>query len=149
VRAIELSLLQRCGAHLASQTDIDEARMAGTAAVEHAVAGTSGKMIAFERDNTGGGYACKIVLRPLDVAANAEKKVPLEWIDAANNTVTREFYDYALPLIAGEPRRPLTNGLPRFAKLKKIRVLEVVGRPSRSPDYASWDFASQRILSSY
>ena len=37
VRGIELSLLQRCGAHLASQTDIDEAFLAGKVAVESAV----------------------------------------------------------------------------------------------------------------
>ena len=33
VRGIELSLLQRCGAHLASHTDIEEAKMAGRVAV--------------------------------------------------------------------------------------------------------------------
>ena len=37
VRGIELSLLQRCGAHLASETDIEEAVMSGKAAVENAV----------------------------------------------------------------------------------------------------------------
>ena len=37
VRGIELSLLQRCGAHLASHTDIEEAKMAGRVAVEAAV----------------------------------------------------------------------------------------------------------------
>ena len=34
VRPIELSLLQRCGAHLASRTDLDEAELAGRVAVE-------------------------------------------------------------------------------------------------------------------
>lgn len=34
VRGIELNLLQRCGAHLASETDIEESYMAGKAAVE-------------------------------------------------------------------------------------------------------------------
>ena len=38
-RGIELSLLQRCAAHIASQTDIDEAYAAGRAAVETALAG--------------------------------------------------------------------------------------------------------------
>ena len=37
VRGIELSLLQRCGSHLASRTDIQEAYAAGKAAVEAAV----------------------------------------------------------------------------------------------------------------
>ena len=45
VRGIELSLLQRCGAHLASKTDIEEAVMAGRAAVENAVAGITDKMV--------------------------------------------------------------------------------------------------------
>ncbi|MDR2357185.1 MAG: 6-phosphofructokinase [Oscillospiraceae bacterium] len=122
VRAIELSLLQRCGAHIASQTDIEEARLAGAAAVESAISGMSGKMIAFERENSGGGYACRIVHQPLAMTANAEKKVPLDWIDPERCSVRSEFYDYALPLIQGEPSRPLENGLPRFARLKKIRV---------------------------
>ena len=42
VRGIELSLLQRCGAHLASATDINEACRAGKTAVEEAVKGTTG-----------------------------------------------------------------------------------------------------------
>ncbi len=37
VRGIELSLLQRCGAHLASQTDIDESFMAGKVWLESVV----------------------------------------------------------------------------------------------------------------
>jgi 6-phosphofructokinase 1 len=122
VRAIELSLLQRCGAHLASQTDIDEARAAGAAAVESALSGSSGRMVAFERGDAGGKYVCDIVLRPLGDVANAEKKVPLHWISPSGGGMAGEFYDYALPLIAGEPVRPLENGLPRFAKLKKIRI---------------------------
>lgn len=121
-RAIELSLLQRCGAHLASQTDIDEAYLAGKHAVECAIAGETGKMVAFERDMTGGKYACKFVLQPLTVVANIEKKVPREWINAEGNNVTRAFFDYALPLIQGENNRIVENGLPRFARLKKALV---------------------------
>ena len=48
VRGIELSLLQRCGSHLASQADVDEAKLAGRVAVESAVAGVTDKMVAFE-----------------------------------------------------------------------------------------------------
>ena len=36
--------------------------------------------------------------------------------------VNKEFIDYALPLIQGTPDRPLENGLPRFARLKKIQA---------------------------
>ena len=120
VRGIELSLLQRCAAHLASETDIEEAVMAGRAAVENAVAGITDKMVAFERGTVNGRYACKTKLLPLTEVANAEKKVPQEWINAAGNFVTHDFIDYALPLIQGEPKLPKEDSLPRFAKLKKV-----------------------------
>ena len=119
VRGIELSLLQRCGAHLASQTDIEEAFMAGKTAVEAAVAGETGKMVAFKCDRTN-GYKCEPELLPLTAVANYEKKVPLEWITPDGDYVTKDFIDYALPLIQGEPERKLENGMPRFARLKKI-----------------------------
>ena len=120
VRGIELSLLQRCGAHLASQTDIDESFAAGKAAVEAAVAGETDKMVGFECSRENGVYSCKTKLFNLSEVANFEKKVPLEWINEAGNGVTQEFIDYALPLIQGENHRVLENGLPRFAHLKKV-----------------------------
>jgi len=120
VRGIEFSLLQRAAAHLASQTDIDEAFLAGKTAVEAAVAGESGKMVAFERDMSSGQYVCKTVLLPLEKVANFEKKLPLEWITPEGNGITQDFIDYALPLIQGEPKRELTHSLPRFAELKKV-----------------------------
>ena len=120
VRGIELSLLQRCGAHLASQTDIDESFLAGKTAVEAAVAGETDKMVGFECTRENGQYTCKTKLFDLSSVANFEKKVPLEWINGAGNGVTQGFIDYALPLIQGENRRELENGLPRFARLKKV-----------------------------
>lgn len=122
VRGIELSLLQRCGAHLASQTDIDEAVMAGKTAVENAVNGISDKMVGFERGIRGGKYACKTKLVNLTEVANVEKKVPREWINAEGNGVEKKLIDYVLPLIQGEPLLPKVDSLPRFAKLKKILV---------------------------
>ena len=120
VRGIELSLLQRCGAHLASETDIEESFMAGKAAVENAVAGMTDKMVAFERGEINGHYACKTKLLNLTDVANFEKKVPLDWINEAHNGVTHDFIDYALPLIQGEPKLPKEDSLPRFARLKKV-----------------------------
>ncbi len=122
VRAIELSLLQRCGAHLASKTDVEEAELAGRVAVESAVAGETGKMVAFERSYEDGQYVCKTKLIPLTSVANAEKKVPQEWITPPGNFVTEDFIQYVLPLIQGEPERPVESSLPRYAKLKKIRA---------------------------
>ncbi len=119
VRGIELSLLQRCGAHLASATDVNEAFLAGKTAVESAVAGITDKMVAFKRVYENGAYKCETELLPLDCVANAEKKFPAEWINAEGNGITEDFYAYALPLIQGEPERKTENGLPRFARLKK------------------------------
>lgn len=120
VRGIELSLLQRCGAHLASETDVNEAVLAGKTAVEAAISGESGKMVAFEREYVDGKYVCKTKLLPLESVANLEQKVPVEWITKDGNNVTKEFIDYALPLIQGEPERMVENSLPRYAKLKKV-----------------------------
>ncbi len=120
VRGIELSLLQRCGAHLASKTDVEEAELAGRVAVQAAVAGETGKMVAFKRNMEGQAYACETILLPLSSVANAEKKVPLEWINAEGNHVKQDFIDYVLPLIQGEPERPTQDSLPRYAKLKKV-----------------------------
>ena len=120
VRGIELSLLQRCGAHLASQTDIEEACAAGRKAVEEAVKGISGYMVAFKRVMDGGKYRCELELLPLAEVANYEKKIPLDWINEEHNGLKHEFIDYVLPLIQGEPRLPLTDSLPRYAHLKKV-----------------------------
>ena len=120
VRGIELSLLQRCGAHLASQRDIEESFLAGKTAVEAAVSGETDKMVGFECTRENGQYTCKTKLFDLSSVANFEKKVPLEWINESGNGVTQGFIDYALPLIQGENHRVLENGLPRFAKLKKV-----------------------------
>ncbi len=120
VRGIELNLMQRCAAHCASATDIEESYSAGRAAVENAVAGITDKMVGFERVMVDGQYTCKTKLFDLTVVANTEKKVPLEWITADKNGITDDFIAYALPLIQGETGMKKENGLPRFAQLKKI-----------------------------
>lgn len=122
VRGIELSLLQRCAAHCASQTDIDESFASGQAAVTNAVAGITDKMVGFEREMVDGKYKCNIKLFDLDIVANTEKKVPLEWINETKDGLTQEFVDYALPLIQGETHMVKEDGLPRFVNLKKVRV---------------------------
>ncbi len=125
VRGIELSLLQRCGSHLASRTDVEEAYNAGKAAVEAAVAGMTDQMVALDCVRDANGYHCQTKLVPLTQAANTERKVPREWINAAGNGVEQAFIDYALPLIQGEAPRPLADGLPRFAKLKKVLTTDI------------------------
>jgi len=119
VRGIEFRLLQRCAAHCGSLTDVNEAYMAGQMAVRYAVEGKTDYMVAFERV-AGPEYKCVTKLINLTDVANTEKKIPREWINEAGNGLNQQFIDYALPLIQGESHPPLENGLPRFAKLKKV-----------------------------
>ena len=125
VRGIELSLLQRCGSHLASKTDMDEAYMVGKAAVEAAVSGMTDHMVGLDCVRDEKGYHCQTKLVPLTEAANTERKVPRAWINAEGNGVEQGFIDYTLPLIQGEPQRPLEGSLPRFAKLKKVLTTDM------------------------
>lgn len=122
VRPIEFSLLQRCAAHIASGNDIEEAFMAGVMAVRYAVQGETDKMVVFKRDENSKEYKINYELMDVELAANTEKKVPLEWIKKDKSGLTQEFYDYALPLIQGSSNNTLEDSLPRFAKLKKIYV---------------------------
>lgn len=119
-KAVELNILQRCAAHCASDTDIEESFNAGRQAVIKAVDGETDKMIAFRR-KPGETYEIEYVAEPLSSAANAEKQIPAEWITADGTNLTDDFVAYALPLIAGEPNRRLKNGLPVYAKLKNIK----------------------------
>lgn len=122
-RAIEFSLMQRCGAHLASKVDVEEAFNAGRESVKVAVSGQTDKMVIFERSyDKDGNYVCSYKAMPLELAANTEKTVPAEWIINNGTDVSDEFVKYALPLIQGDCKAPLEDGLPRFAKLKKVFV---------------------------
>ena len=107
---------------LIAETDVQESFLSGQKAVEYAaVAGVTDKMVGLERSfDKNGDYVCNIKLVELTEAANTEKKVPLEWINARGNGVTSEFIDYVKPLIQGSPKLVYENGLPRFAKLKKV-----------------------------
>jgi 6-phosphofructokinase 1 len=123
VRPIEFSLMQRCAAHSASATDVSESFLAGKAAVENAVNGITDKMVGFERScDENGKYVCSIKLIDLAEVANTEKKVPDSMINASANGVTEEFISYVLPLIEGEAKPVYQNGVPRFAKLKKVKA---------------------------
>ncbi len=120
-RSVEFSLMQRCAAHIASETDVQESFMSGKTAVLEAVSGTTDKMVGYERDvDANGNYICKMRLFDLSDVANTEKKVPQDMINEAGNGMTEKFIDYVLPLIQGEPKVTYENGVPRFAKLKKV-----------------------------
>lgn len=118
VRAIELNLPQRCASHLASKTDINEAYEAACFGLIKAVNGETGKMVTINRVNNTAIYD----LVELNKVATLVKTVPNHFINQEGNQITSNYIDYALPLINGEPSLEYENGLPRFAKLKKIIV---------------------------
>ncbi len=121
VRGIELSLMQRCAAHIASASDVEEAFLSGQTAVRCAVDGMTDFMVGFQRPESG-EYKCEIKLIPLDEVANTEKTVPREWINDEGNFVKQPFIDYCMPLIKGESKIAFEDSLPRFAKLKKVQA---------------------------
>ena len=112
VRSVELNLPQRCGAHFASQTDIDEADTAGCAGVEAALLGASGAMISIIRAPETAGYSVSYETSDVTKIANGERLVPDEFINEPGNDVTDECLSYILPLIQGEPTVRMQSGIP-------------------------------------
>ena len=117
-RAIELSSLQRCAAHVTSRIDITEAFNAGGAAVKLAFEGATGQVITLQRVSED-PYMC--ITEPADVhfIANVEKKVPREWINEDGTYVTPELVHYIRPLIQAEIAPLWVDGLPRHLKLER------------------------------
>lgn len=116
VRSVELNVMQRCGSHIASLTDINEAEEIGRAAVSASLRGESGKMMAFRRISNN-PYRIDIVSSDIKNIANREKKFPVEWINNEGNNVTTDALNYFLPLIQGEPEIEFRNGIPVHFRL--------------------------------
>ena len=109
-RAVERSILQRCGGHLTSRTDITEAFQVGGAAAKAAFEGETAKMVALKRLSND-PYQCTTELVDINDVANLEKKVPVEWINEARTDMLPEFLSYARPLIQAELTPIYINGL--------------------------------------
>lgn len=116
-RAIELSTLQRCAAHISSLTDIDEAYAVGSAAVDAALEGLTGVAATLLRVSSN-PYQCTTGTAYISKMANYEKQIPLDWIDVVNAGLREEFLTYARPLIQGELTPVFENGLPKHLILK-------------------------------
>lgn len=112
VRAVEFSTLQRAASHLASLTDVEEAYMAGEAAISASKQGITGSMVIFKREPTP-QYCCTTALFDIHDIANRERKFPLEWISSDGCYVTNEYLEYVKPLIRGELTPFFENGVPK------------------------------------
>lgn len=111
VRSVELNILQRCAAHIASETDLSEAEKLGALAVEAASKGATGRVSAIV--GRGASYDPCYSTVPVSDVANKVKYVPREWINEAGNNVLPEALAYIQPLIQGEPTVLTENGLAR------------------------------------
>ena len=116
VRSIELNLMQRCAAHLASATDIQESRMLGKTACQYALGGATGMMAAVIRTSDK-PYATEFKALPVCDIANEIKSVPADYINDAGNDVTEKMVDYLTPLIQGEMNTVYENGIPKYIYL--------------------------------
>ena len=113
VRSVEVNILQRCGGHIASLTDLDESFAQGEFGVTLAENGETGKMVTLSRtSNTP--YAVSYSATAIADIANKVKSVPMEYINAEGNDVTSEMMTYLKPLIQGEPVVDFKDGLPVY-----------------------------------
>ena len=110
-RAIELSTMQRCAAHMTSRTDITEAFNVGGAAVKAAFEGATGQVVVLKRISDD-PYMCITETHDVHDIANVEKKIPLEWI-TDDDYVTDDLIHYIRPLIQAELSPIMVDGLPR------------------------------------
>lgn len=116
VRSIELNVMQRCSSHICSKTDIDEAELIGSEAVKAAMSGKTGVTMVFRRISDK-PYVVTIESEDTALMANKEKFFPTEWITAGKNQVSDEAIKYFLPLIQGEVKIAMRNGMPLHFKM--------------------------------
>ena len=121
VRALEPSVLQRSGGHISSLTDVEEAFNLGTVAVKAAIKGQTGVFSTLKRTSNI-PYSVEYKTEDVSVVANAEKTVPLEWINSEGNDVTQEMIDYLNPLIEGVVQIPYRNGLPDYIDISHLDI---------------------------
>lgn len=110
-RTVEMSLLQRCAAHIASKTDIEESVRVGKYAVTLAVSGETGCMAAYER-RAGSDYFCDCKKANIESVANVVRSVPRHFINSRGNNVTEDCLKWIAPLVEGESIPEFENGLP-------------------------------------
>lgn len=114
VRSIELSLPQRCAAHIASDTDISESVGVGKSGVRLAISGHTGVMATIDRaDSTE--YSVSYGMADIKTIANEIKTVPEDFINERGNGVTDKCLSYLKPLVVGEADVKYENGLPKHA----------------------------------
>lgn len=93
-----------------SETDRDEAVLAGREALKAALDKESGIMIGFKRSyDAGGHYRAETFRVPIKEVMMYEKKMPEDYINGRGNDVSESFLEWARPLTG--------SGLPEYIRL--------------------------------
>ena len=121
VRSIELNVLQRSAAHIASKTDIDESISIGKYAVTLATAGVTAEMACYKRTSDH-PYTIELSSHAIDSIANKEKTVPLDWVNERGNNLTDDVITYLQPLIEGETVMGFYKGLPAYCDISHLHT---------------------------
>ena len=124
VRSVEVNVLQRCAAHLASATDLEEAFASGSKAVALAAEGITASMVTMERTSNA-PYTINYSYAMIKNIANEAKSVPTEWINERGNDVCTPLIEYLRPLIQGEATVSYEKGLPHY-----MNVSHLTGAPN-------------------
>ena len=120
VRSVEVNVLQRCAAHMASKTDLDESFALGNKAVSLAEEGITASMVTLERVSNA-PYEVRYDHAPIAGIANEAKSIPREWINEAGNDIMPELYEYLKPLIQGEVTISYQNGIPVYMPVTHLK----------------------------
>ena len=119
VRSVEVNVLQRCAAHLASKTDLDEAFTLGQKAVALSEEGVTASMVTMRRISDA-PYEIAYEHAEIRHIANEAKSIPREWINDAGNDVTQPLIDYLSPLILGEVPVKYESGIPVYMDVSHL-----------------------------
>lgn len=120
VRSVEVNVLQRCAAHMASATDLNESFTLGNKAVSLAGEGITASMVTLERvSNTP--YEVRYDHAPIAGIANEAKSIPREWINETGNDITPALYEYLKPLIQGEVSISYKDGIPVYMPVSHLK----------------------------
>lgn len=119
VRSVEINVLQRCAAHLASQTDLDESFAQGKKAVALSEEGVTASMVTINRISNE-PYTVSYGYAEIKNIANEAKSIPVDWISPARNDVEQPLIDYLTPLIQGESKVEYKNGLPVYMNVSHL-----------------------------
>ena len=119
VRSVEINVLQRCAAHLASQTDLDESVALGKKAVALSEESVTASMVTIQRVSND-PYTVEYGYAEIKHIANEAKSVPAEWISPSRNDIEQPLIDYLTPLIQGESKVTYKNGLPVYMNVNHL-----------------------------